>query len=75
MTHLVSPQELVIRDILDPVVRVQELHHAMIPNIPTVLTCMFPAVGLADCQKPHHHDNQQLSAGRGQVVDVGGASQ
>lgn len=75
MTHLVSPQELVIRDILDPVVRVQELHHAMIPNIPPVLTRMFPAVWLADCQKSHHHDYQQLSAGGRQFVGVGGASQ
>lgn len=50
LTHLVSPKQLVICDIFHSVVRVQELHHAVMPHVRAVLAGVVPAVRLAHRQ-------------------------
>lgn len=52
-THLVSPKQLVIGDIFHPVVRVQELHHSVMPHVLAILAGVVPAVRFAHRQKAH----------------------
>lgn len=52
-TYLISPQELIVGYILDPVVDVEELHHAVVPNILAVISSLIPAVWLSDLEQPH----------------------
>lgn len=51
--YLVSPQQLVIRDIFDGVVRIEELDHPVLRHILAVLAGMLPAVRLAHSQEAH----------------------
>lgn len=67
-THLVSPKQLVIGDIFHPVVRVQELHHSVMPHVLAILAGVVPAVRLAHRQKAHEVKSLQPPILEGEVL-------
>lgn len=53
MTHLISPQQLIVRDIFDSIVRVYKLLYTVSSNVLAVVAGALPAVWFAHCQQAH----------------------